>query len=493
MEREQLQGTTMAAAADSGADHDAVFVAEVRAAIEAGDIWVAYQPIVELGSSRLHKVEALARWTHPTRGPISPCEFIPRSEQTGVIDELGEWILERACRDVVALRDHGIEVDLNVNFSVVQLWQPGIARRTAEILSRTGLPADRLWAELTESVFVDDTALDPLIQLHDLGVHLVIDDFGTGFSNFQYISRLPISGLKIDRSFVAGVGVNASDTAIVRSMLALGRELGLEVVGEGIETASQRTQLQNFSCRLGQGWLFAPALRPAELVARFSTAAGGSDHPARPITEVARLAALRACKVLDTAPEAAFDALAILASDLLGTPMALISLIDADRQWFKACVGLDLDLAETGREIAFCNYAIADPHSPFVVVDATRDERFVTNPFVVESPNIRAYAGAPIRSREDLPLGTLCVLDTRPREFTPEQLAQLTMLAAQAAALLDLRRRAEELNNLLRAPARPRRPARRLEDISSWTLIETTRRSQLCAASTPDPSTNAVG
>ena len=451
-EQQQVCMTTWAddAALDGAALDDGAFVADIRSALAAGHIYLAYQPIVELGSGRLQKVEALARWTHPTRGPISPWEFISRSEQTGVIDELGAWILERACTEIVALRDQGLDIDLNVNFSVVQLRDPAIAERTAKILARSGLAPERVSIELTESVFLEDQATGPLMQLRDLGLHLVIDDFGTGFSNFQYISRLPISGLKLDRSFVAGLGVNGSDSAIVRSITNLCRELGLQIVAEGVETESQRSQLQSYNCRLAQGWLFAPALRPEELVAQFGPTVTGVEFPdrVRSIDEAARIAALRACKVLDTAPEQAFDALAQMASKLLDTPMALISLVDTDRQWFKASVGLDVE--ETSREIAFCSHAIADLYPPFVIADASRDERFVENPLVVEAPHIRSYAGAPIRSREDLPLGTLCVLDTRPREFSAQHLEQLTGLAEQAAALLDLRRRAEELNVLLR-------------------------------------------
>lgn len=279
----------------ASADDDGAFAADVRAALVAGDMSVAYQPVVELVSGRLEKVEALARWAHPARGSISPGEFIARSEQTGVIEELGAWILERACSDIVALRDHGIDIDLNVNFSVVQLRDPAIAERTAEILARCGFAPDRLSIELTESVFSDDRTTGRLMQLHDLGVHLVIDDFGAGFSNFEYIRRLPISGLKLDRSFVAGLGVNGGESAIFRSITDLGRELDIQIVVGGVESESQRSQLLGYNCRLAQGWLFAPALRPDQLVAQFGPTATGTMHPdpARPVGGVERVAARR--------------------------------------------------------------------------------------------------------------------------------------------------------------------------------------------------------
>lgn len=431
---------------------DAVFIAEIRAAIAAEQVFVAYQPIVDLASSKPCKVEALARWDHPLLGAIPPDEFIARAERTGVIDELGEWILEQACSDIVAMGEHGIDIDVNVNFSVVQLHHPAVVERTAAILARTGLAPERLWIEVTENVFLDDSALAPLLRLSDHGAHLVVDDFGTGFSNYQYISRLPIGGLKIDRSFVAGLGVNTTDTAIVRSVVNLGRELGLQVIVEGVESESQQAQLLAFNARLGQGWLFAPALRPAQLIELFGRSAAAERAsveltPSR--DEDARIIALRACKVLDTAPEVVYDHFVRLASEMLATPMAMISLIDVDRQWFKAGTGIDVE--QTSREIAFCNHAIAQSAPVFVVPDALADERFAENPAVVGEPHVRAYAGAVIRSREGLPLGALCVVDIEPRTFTNQQLSHLAMLGEQVAAMLDLRRRAEELTVLLRA------------------------------------------
>ena len=434
---------------------DAAFVAEIRAGVAAEDVFVVYQPIVDLESGQLRKVEALARWNHPVHGAISPDEFIRSAERTGSIADLGEWILERVCRDVVAMRERGIDIDVNVNYSAAQLHHPSVVERTAAILARTGLAPDRLWIEVTESVFLTDAGLDPLCQLHELGVRLVIDDFGTGFSNLQYLSRLPIDGLKIDRSFVARLGVCTSDSAIVRSILNLGREIGLQVVAEGIETESQRMQLLALDEVLGQGWLFAPGLSPDELIEQFGSCAraqGGRTRHSISMDEAARIAALRACKVLDTAPEDVYDHLTLLASELLSTPMALISLVDSDRQWFKAALGVNEK--ETEREIAFCNQAITQPDPIFVVADARSDTRFASNPLVVGAPHIRAYAGVVIRSREQLPLGTLCVLDTEPRTFSPEQLHQLSVLAEQVEMTLDLRRRAEDLNDLLRTRGR---------------------------------------
>ncbi|MEQ8718647.1 MAG: EAL domain-containing protein [Acidimicrobiales bacterium] len=430
------------------------FAADLREAMDSGAIYVAYQPIFDLDSERIRKVEALARWDHPVRGAISPGTFIPLAERHGLIDELGAWVLQRSCAGIVEIHRSGIDVDLTVNVSATQLHHPDVVECVAEVLEAAGLDAHRLWIEVTEGVLVDDRAIESLHRLHDLGVRLAIDDFGTGYASLQYLTRLSVDALKIDMSFVRGLGVNVSDTAIIRSVIGLGRELGVRVIAEGVETESQRAQLVALECRLGQGWLLGHAVQLDEFIR--ARRQGDAVRPVIPAggNERLRLAALEACRVLDTDHENAFDSLARLASRLLGTPIALISLVDAQRQWFKASIGVDV--TETPRGIAFCSHAIEVPDQPFVIPDTELDDRFCTNPFVTGPPNIRAYAGIPICSREGLALGTLCVLDTAPRTFSDDDLDLLTALAEQAATLLDLRRRVAELhtrNQLVRGQA----------------------------------------
>ncbi len=431
----------------SGWRDEGSFTAELREAVASGAIYVAYQPIVDLNSEQVRKVEALARWDHPVHGDISPGLFIPLAERHGLIDELGSWILQTACTDVVEMHRAGIGAELAVNVSATQLHHRDIVACVADSAGAAGLDTNQLWIEVTEGVLVDDRAIEPLHRLRDLGVRFAIDDFGTGHSSFQYLTRLPVDELKIDMSFVKGLGVDVTDTAIVRSVIGLGRELGIMVVAEGVETESQRTQLVALNCRLGQGWLFGRAVRLDEFVRmhRQPDERHPVESPAR-LNEALRLTALEACKVLDTDPETAFDSLARMASRLIGTPIAMVSLIDADRQWFKARVGVDV--AETPRDVAFCSHAIEHPDQPFVIRDTELDDRFATNPLVTGTPHIRAYAGVPIRSREGLALGTLCVLDTTPRAFGTDELTLLATLAEQAATLLDLRRRAAELHTL---------------------------------------------
>ncbi len=435
---------------DSGRWPDvASFVTELREGLQTGALHASFQPIVELRTGLLRKVEALARWDHPRRGTIMPAEFIPLAERSGLIAELGEHILLQSCTDVVRMGEQGIDVGLSVNLSAMQLLHSDIAGRIAGVLERTGLAAAQLWIEVTESVLVDDEALLPLHELRDLGAHLVIDDFGTGFATFQYLTRLPVDALKIDTTFVAGLGKSANDTAIVRSVIGLGRELGLEIVAEGVETESHRAQLLALHCRLGQGWLFGPAMRYEVFVAAFRrTSEEEQPNPAASwdAHERVRLAALRASRILDTAPESSFDSIVHLASHVLSAPMALISLVDADRQWFKAKVGVEI--GETARNISFCDHALRDPNRPLIVPDAALNDRFAYSPLVTGPLGIRAYAGVPILSREGLPIGALCVMDTQPRRFTEVEVRHLTMLSEQAGELIDLRRRTSELSDM---------------------------------------------
>lgn len=441
------------------------FVSDARAAMLSGAMYVAYQPIVDIRSGQLKKLEALARWTHPDRGVVHPDVFIPWAERTGMIDELGEWILDRSCRDVVRMEAAGVDVDLSVNVSVVQLRHADVSQRFGDVMKAAGLAPERVWIEVTESVLLDADALMLLVAVHALGVRLVIDDFGTGHANFDYLTRLVVDSLKIDTSFVAGLGTESRATAIVRSVISLGRELGLEIVAEGIETEAQRSQLLDLHCRLGQGWLFSPALRYDELVARYASDETPSTSDlvegSPGADELMRRGSLRACRIVDTDPEPAFDALAQLAAQLLSVPTALISFVDTDREWFKARHGSDL--TEVGRSLSL--FPMADTHPeelPLIIVDTSTDERSALVSLLRATPDARSYAGMPIRSREGLPLGTFSVVDIRPRSFTPRELSQLALLADQVSELLDLRRRTVELDDLYigaRHSAPPASPA----------------------------------
>jgi PAS domain S-box-containing protein len=258
------------------------FIVDVRAAMLADHIYVAYQPIVDIRSGQLNQLEALARWAHPDLGVVGPDVFIPWAERTGVINELGEWILDRACRDIVRMETEGIHIDLSVNASVEQLRHADVSQRSGDVVAAAGLEPERVWIEVTESVLLDADALSSLHSLQAVGFRLVIDDFGTGHANFAYLTRLKADSLKIDTAFVADLGDESTATAIVRSIISLGGELGLEIIAKGIETESQRSQLVDLDCRLGQGWLFSPALHYHDLVATYGASVDSSTSALGP-------------------------------------------------------------------------------------------------------------------------------------------------------------------------------------------------------------------
>jgi EAL domain-containing protein (putative c-di-GMP-specific phosphodiesterase class I) len=242
--------------------------AELRTAIEEGQFVLHYQPIVDLATDRIAGFEALVRWRHPKRGLVPPMEFIPFAEVTGLIVPLGRLVTVAACRQLRALRDAGIagpEMTMSVNVSPRQAAEPGFAAEVGGILAEIGVEPSALVLEITESLMLDASAASDgsLRQLRDMGVQLVIDDFGTGFSALEYFKRFAVQGLKLDRSFIGGLGHSRVDTAIVTATLAFAQALGLSVTAEGIETIEQLDRLRALGCLQGQGYLFSPAV-PAE-------------------------------------------------------------------------------------------------------------------------------------------------------------------------------------------------------------------------------------
>lgn len=243
---------------------------DLRRALERGELSVAYQPVVALEDGEIREVEALARWTHPEQGQVSPSRFIPVAEETGLILLIGTRVLEQACMDLQRwYRMYGTSPTLSVNLSARQFQQPALAREIAELLARYDVDPRNVKLEITESVaMVDaDATMATLNELKALGLTLAIDDFGTGYSSLGYLKRFPVDVLKIDRSFVAGLGSDADDTAIVRSVVAVAKALNLSVTAEGIETLEQADTLRSLECDRGQGYFFAAPM-PAEDVER---------------------------------------------------------------------------------------------------------------------------------------------------------------------------------------------------------------------------------
>jgi diguanylate cyclase (GGDEF)-like protein/PAS domain S-box-containing protein len=236
--------------------------ADLERAFKEDELDLHYQPIVEIVTGRVVSLEALLRWTHPVRGPISPAEFIPFAEETGLIYAIGDWVLARACRDIqvlqAALPGHR-ELTVNVNLSARQILQPPFCSRVMDVLNATGLTSDRLMLEITESTLMEDVegVSLRLAQLRTLGVGIAIDDFGTGFSSLSYLQRFPVDQLKIAREFVNDIAVDPRTTRLVDAIVRLADSLDLRTVAEGIELELQRERLASLGCALGQGYLFA--------------------------------------------------------------------------------------------------------------------------------------------------------------------------------------------------------------------------------------------
>jgi diguanylate cyclase (GGDEF)-like protein len=252
---------------------------ELHQAVENGDFILHYQPIVELANGELHGFEALVRWIHITRGIILPGMFIPIAEENGLILPLGEWVLAEACRQAgqwrMELGGRASGMSLSVNLSVRQFVQKDLFDRVERILEKSGMPPRLLHLEITESAVMEDPeqARTVLSRLKSLGVLLSLDDFGTGFSSLSYLTRLPLDSLKIDRSFVMRLGQDARTEAVVRAVCDLSRDLGMEVIGEGVETQVQLDALRSFSCQYIQGHLAARPMDPVEAGRALATGA----------------------------------------------------------------------------------------------------------------------------------------------------------------------------------------------------------------------------
>ena len=244
---------------------------ELRHAVERRELEVHYQPVFSGETVQIAGVEALVRWRHPTRGMVSPAEFIPVAEESGLIRELGSWVLETACRDALSWPDH---LRVAVNVSPAQFTQEDFAQRVFGILERTGLASDRLELEVTESLLIGDIpkVLPTLVALRERGIHLSLDDFGTGYSSLNYLHRFPFEKIKIDRSFISRLGEAEDARKIIGAIIALARGLNMTVTAEGVELQSQLEILRQLDCDLVQGFLLGRPTRKCEIGEFFSQA-----------------------------------------------------------------------------------------------------------------------------------------------------------------------------------------------------------------------------
>jgi EAL domain-containing protein (putative c-di-GMP-specific phosphodiesterase class I) len=248
---------------------------DLREAIAQDQLVLHYQPVVELASGRMVGVEALVRWRHPTRGLLSPSEFIPLAETTGVIVALGRSILDKACGQTTRWPD-GAELSLGVNLSARQLTDPDLVDQVAATLEATRLPAERLVLEITETGLLNSAPDRVLAGLRAAGVRIALDDFGTGYSSLEHLRRFPVDAIKIDKVFIDRVTGGLRESALARAIVQLGQAMGLATVAEGIETAEQATVLRDLGCGYGQGYFFARPMTGEALRALLERPAGRS-------------------------------------------------------------------------------------------------------------------------------------------------------------------------------------------------------------------------
>jgi EAL domain-containing protein (putative c-di-GMP-specific phosphodiesterase class I) len=239
--------------------------AKLRDALSRNELQLYYQPKFDVYSGDIVGAEALVRWIDADGVMILPNEFIGIAEETGLINKLGEWVLNEACRQGKIWLDQGLEISIAVNLSATQLYHSNIAKTIDDILQLTGFPAKNLELELTESILMrrESESIKTLYQIKNLGITLAVDDFGAGYSSLAYLRRFPLDVLKIDRSFIADLEDDKDDRAITATIIAIGRTLNLQVIAEGVETDSQLAFLASHGCHMYQGFFASPALEPA--------------------------------------------------------------------------------------------------------------------------------------------------------------------------------------------------------------------------------------
>jgi EAL domain-containing protein (putative c-di-GMP-specific phosphodiesterase class I) len=246
---------------------------DLRRAISGCEFRVVYQPIVSLHTEKITGFEALIRWQHPQRGLLAPAEFISIAEDTGMIVPIGRWVLKEACNQARKWHDAGHRVTMSVNLSARQFQRADLASAVTGALRESGLPPEYLHLEITETVLMDDadTRLALLADLKKLGVRVHIDDFGTGYSSLSYLQRFQVDALKIDRSFVRQMITDSGEHEIVETIALLGRNLGIEVIAEGVETLEQLSRLERTSCTHAQGYYFSLPIEPVAATGLLNT------------------------------------------------------------------------------------------------------------------------------------------------------------------------------------------------------------------------------
>ena len=340
---------------------------DIRIGLDEEQFLLVYQPKIALDSNRIVGVEALLRWDHPTRGVIPPDDFIPAAESSGLVVPLGEWVLREACRQSAVWRHAFPRLSLRVAVNVsARQFRTGISSTISAVIGNAGVEASTICLELTETTVMEDIAntISILDELKALGFVVSIDDFGTGYSSLEYLHRMPIDEVKIDRSFVAGLGTDAENTAIVASIISLAHAMDLDVVAEGVETSEQLARLRSLGCDFAQGYFFARPMPTSEIDGHLAADATGQELPrsAEGLVAATGFHATDSVLVVDDAADVRMLAKMSLTAagfdvDEAGNGAAAIALAHRLR---PSCVLLDVSMPDmSGIEV--CRALRADP------------------------------------------------------------------------------------------------------------------------------------
>ncbi|ODN66939.1 EAL domain-containing protein [Methylophaga muralis] len=413
----------------SGLSLPAITAKDVAEAIKNRDITLAYQPKVSCASGVLTGFEALARWYHSDHGFIAPDVFIAIAEQNHLIDDLTLLVFEQAlpwfnqfCKEQrhPPATAQASQLICSINISALSLPNLNLFNQVEALCGLHDVKLHSIMLELTETGAMDDpvASLDILTRLRMKGFQLSIDDFGTGFSSMLQLVRMPFSEVKVDKSFVMTAQQSRESRLVIQAIIELAHSLDMRVIAEGIEDYATLQFLQKLGCDKAQGYFIGKPV-PANQINEWL-------QQRKLALEQQRIRALESLQIMDTLAEQRFDRITRLAKRMFDVPISLITLLDSKRQWFKSKVGVDI--YETPREIAFCNYTI-EQESSFIVNDAISDPRFSDNPLVIKAPFIRFYAGYPIRAPSGERLGTVCVIDQKPRYMSERDCRLLRELA----------------------------------------------------------------
>jgi diguanylate cyclase (GGDEF)-like protein len=429
----------------------AVSASELAIGLQRRELFVVYQPKVDCRTGSLVGFEALARWRHPRAGLVPPDRFIPLAENHDLIDELTEYVMAESLewfartRQRIQSSNTGCapqSIRLSVNISARSLENVELFERIERCCNHHGLTPEHLVLELTETSAMHDpvASLDILTRLRMKGFHLSIDDFGTGYSSMVQLVRLPFSEIKLDKSFVMTARKSQESRTVIKSIVDLGKNLGLKCTAEGIEDDDTLSYLRDVGCDAAQGYLIARPL-VADQATQWALECMRQS-------ESRRLQDVRNLQLLDTPPEQRFDRLTKLGQRIFNVPIVLVVLLDEHRQWFKSNPGLAV--RETPRYMAFCTHTV-DYRDILLVPDARKDPRFQNNPLVTGEPHIRFYAGCPLRVPNGNAVGTLCLIDRKPGMLQPDDLDLLRDMAhlVEKELLADLQAITDPLTSLL--------------------------------------------